>query len=888
MQKRRFRLLFAAASSACITTFSAHAQTPQVLPNIRANSEGTTGNSIPIGASAGRYQAVYAASLLSSVGIVKGSVIIGLEIRQRNQATTSWPSALQIISDYEIHFAQSAREPNNLSTTFDTNAIGRVQLRDGELALSPGAYPGTSATGSTPEPWGPYFSLTRGYTYSGGPLLIEFRSSGATDFTFANAELASALQAGVGSVSSPNAGTGNLGGAVVVRLTFVHPTRDLARGITKVILGQGLPSSPGNVSSAALTQQSPLTKVTVIDASHFDALGLGSQIVSASWRRPANAGGSPWPASPLFVTSQSLQLSQSRNPPGALSPLINANVGPDALEVGDLYATIDDGAFLPASSYPTAPFIEQQFFENPYTYRGGPLLTVARHAGQSNEPALPLDAIGPGSPDYNTLVQSLRADSLVATSTTIPDATEITRFGIDAATSSPLNQPSPGADAVGMVNFLPTLQTLIAPSELRHIPIGSVIDSLWLRQIASAPLAPTAGIACDDFEIYLSTSPREPRNMSELFAANEGADRVQTYDGPLGIPAGTFPPGSIGTFGKFAQFQKHFVYRGGPLCVTLRHWAFSGSLGAPEALIGTEETNRTVFDRFKDGDAGDFFTFSGYSGMALQFGYIPSIMTPNSLATTEGVSGLGLPSQSQYVAQVIIQAAQLRALTVGSTITGLSLRNSSSAQLPSFPSFATLVSRFDITLSPAAHPPLEASNVFANNIAPGAVLVREGLWMVLTDSFPASGSPTEPAQNASYLEFARPYTYTGGDLCITIRSFGAIVPIGIFDTDGSAPSSRGTTKYALGNTEALTATSTTGPLAIRLAFTPRTPCPCDLNNDGIVADEDFPTFIFSYNVLLCEDQNMPQSCAADFTLDGSVDDADFEVFVAAYSNLVCP
>jgi len=92
----------------------------------------------------------------------------------------------------------------------------------------------------------------------------------------------------------------------------------------------------------------------------------------------------------------------------------------------------------------------------------------------------------------------------------------------------------------------------------------------------------------------------------------------------------------------------------------------------------------------------------------------------------------------------------------------------------------------------------------------------------------------------------------------------------------------------LGNTNALTATSITGPLAIRLAFTPRTPCPCDLNNDGIVADEDFPTFIFSYNVLLCSDNNMPQSCAADFNLDGSVDDADFEVFVAAYSNLVCP
>ncbi len=66
------------------------------------------------------------------------------------------------------------------------------------------------------------------------------------------------------------------------------------------------------------------------------------------------------------------------------------------------------------------------------------------------------------------------------------------------------------------------------------------------------------------------------------------------------------------------------------------------------------------------------------------------------------------------------------------------------------------------------------------------------------------------------------------------------------------------------------------------------PCPCDLNHDGLVADDDFVIFINAYNILDCADPAMPGGCPADFNHDGAVEDSDFVIFVAAYNALLCP
>ncbi len=60
----------------------------------------------------------------------------------------------------------------------------------------------------------------------------------------------------------------------------------------------------------------------------------------------------------------------------------------------------------------------------------------------------------------------------------------------------------------------------------------------------------------------------------------------------------------------------------------------------------------------------------------------------------------------------------------------------------------------------------------------------------------------------------------------------------------------------------------------------------DLNADGLVDDADFVLFAAQYDLVLCADPLMPDSCSADFNHDGLVDDGDFTVFIPAYTKMI--
>ncbi|MGH7245024.1 MAG: hypothetical protein ACREJD_16535 [Phycisphaerales bacterium] len=64
-------------------------------------------------------------------------------------------------------------------------------------------------------------------------------------------------------------------------------------------------------------------------------------------------------------------------------------------------------------------------------------------------------------------------------------------------------------------------------------------------------------------------------------------------------------------------------------------------------------------------------------------------------------------------------------------------------------------------------------------------------------------------------------------------------------------------------------------------------CPTDLNGDAATDDSDFVLFLHDYNILDCDDLQMPHACPADFNRDSIVDDADFVIFIAAYNELLC-
>lgn len=65
-------------------------------------------------------------------------------------------------------------------------------------------------------------------------------------------------------------------------------------------------------------------------------------------------------------------------------------------------------------------------------------------------------------------------------------------------------------------------------------------------------------------------------------------------------------------------------------------------------------------------------------------------------------------------------------------------------------------------------------------------------------------------------------------------------------------------------------------------------CLADFDVSGLIDDADFLIFLAAYEVLFCEDPEMPAGCPADLNSDGLIDDADFQVFGRAFDELTCP
>ena len=172
------------AGVACIVCAGALAQNGLYLPNTAENSAGALGSPPAIGnATSATYLVVYSAGQMARVP--PGSVITGLQLRQRNIATGSWPASGLTISKFDVRMADSPRTPGTISQTFADNMTNPVLVRSGALTLASGAYPGGPNTGTTPEGWGPMIKFTTPYYYGGSALAVEFRvenasASGAT------------------------------------------------------------------------------------------------------------------------------------------------------------------------------------------------------------------------------------------------------------------------------------------------------------------------------------------------------------------------------------------------------------------------------------------------------------------------------------------------------------------------------------------------------------------------------------------------------------------------------------------------------------------------------------------------------------------------------------
>ncbi|HEX8877202.1 MAG TPA: hypothetical protein VF777_10665 [Phycisphaerales bacterium] len=870
---------------------SAQAQSTAVIPPGAANLSNAPGfaDTRPLGAAeAAVYQVIYDEALLAS--IPRGSVITGLQVRQNStNPVSAWPPIPLTITRYDITMGSSDRTPATKSTTFAENFRNPVLVRSGPLNLAANAYPGGPA-GSAPKPFGPLIPFTTGYVYSGGPLVIMFRVSHLSSPSAAADVFEIPGQAGELATNSSSDATDATeqysGSGVVVRLTFTPPPTDLAKGVTKVTMTNDFVSNSSTVGSGALTWTTPITNVGVMNANQFSTIGPGSELVGVAHR--LYTFWDIWPAAAANFSNYEIQLSKSQTNPGALSNTIASNVGADAVIARTGPLSIPINTLKPRNGQSITPFSWEIAFDAPYTYRGGPLLSVVRHTGHG-VPAGILDAIADEAFGFGSLVDAKAAESASAIATTDMTPFPISRYSVDAGTSSPLNQ----VDGVGNNSTLflaGRMQIVLSASELRYIPVGSVIDSLWLRQSPFATeAAPSTDKSILDCEIALSTAASDPIGIVSDFAANQGPDRVVVHDGPLAFTAGTFPPGNNGKFGKFAQLRRPFIYKGGPLCIDIRNRGGSGLIGQFGLATNSESTNRGVLALNPDDTQGFLLNSGPLTGIAVKLGYIPSVQTPNSLATGTSVADWGAPQIPSYAFQFIIPASELLSVDHGSEISGISFRRatSQSSSPDPFPTTETTVPRFDVSISGSNRSPLNMSPVFAENVGMDEVLARSGPLTIPANAFPASGLPGTPNDNAWYINFDRGYIYQGGDLCVTVRGEGQISATGALEGTTTVRTAAGAALYNYSNANA-TSGFFYGPMAVRFAFTPRAFCPADLNNDGIVDDFDFQVFVLAYDILDCNDPSMPAACPSDLNFDRIVEDLDFQVFVLAYNEVLCP
>ncbi len=227
----------------------------------------------------------------------------------------------------------------------------------------------------------------------------------------------------------------------------------------------------------------------------------------------------------------------------------------------------------------------------------------------------------------------------------------------------------------------------------------------------------------------------------------------------------------------------------------------------------------------------------------------------------------------------VVQAA---GIPVGSNITGIAFRNPSWQVFASWPGTALEAnfSNFDVTMSRSMNPAGLLSSTYTENIAGDAVMVRSGP-MVLPSGFNPGGALT-PNVNpwGGTIAFTTPYTYTGGDLLLTIRHAGHTGGAGSGNAEATASSQIAGTQaigvssytqpdlwYAQGMLNMLITIEAGGPVCGT----------ADFDGDGDVGtDADIEAF-FS-----CLGGNCCATCfpgGADFNDDGDVGtDADIEAF----------
>ena len=335
-----------------------------VSPRALTTIEGNNSDQAPLGASGSRrFQMVLGPD--DMVQFAPGTLISGLRFRVNGPSPSV---ANQTVGNYEIRMSQSANVAGALNLTFANNrGADEVVVRSGPLTINLGEYP----SGGNPNGFGPSIEFQTPYRYIGGSLLIEIAHDGfVAGGTLADGEYPATTERQAVYASSFSAVFANLGSFSSA------PVVQLRACTSKAVSPAHLAASEGNNGDQAPLGYSGQRRFQmVLGATELGAIQVGDHIWGIKFRANMGAG----VLAPQAVANYEVRLSQSAVPPGSLNLAFASNRGPDELVVrtGPLVVLVGDYRNIGA---PTT-FGELIRFDQPYQYKGGPLLVEIAHDG---------------------------------------------------------------------------------------------------------------------------------------------------------------------------------------------------------------------------------------------------------------------------------------------------------------------------------------------------------------------------------------------------------------------------------------------------------------------------------------------------------------------------
>ena len=525
--------------------------------------------------------------------LVPGSLLRGLSFRSKG--VDSWPPVNAVYSSYRVDLYRAQTTPATIDTILADNLGLGGPVRTGGLTIPAGALQRPMTGGMPRFTWSLPFNTP--YEYPADDLALVIRAQSAQN----PAPAAVVLDAAFGDTTTYGTDYATRGAdsalATSVDLPLSFPVMRL-----DVDLGAVVPPAAqvrtGTFQTRSALANDPRTFQFIVSASELIGLPRGSVISGMTFRVDGN--GAAFPPSNATFTDYEIYLSTPAVAVGSMSATFANNEGSNRLMVRDGELRIPAGAFPGGSGVnafgPTIGFNQRGF-----VYPGGDLCVTIKHSGCGAAVDPDLDADEPSSAGQTAF--SVTGGNVA---TSVLNRLPIVKFIYAPAATTPaaLANVSAGVSAAGLTGPK-TIQWVIGTADLAQVPIGSWINGIWLRSAAAPgePVFPGAGTLVTQFDVTIGPAATTPAGMNDTFTLNfgtvNGTGAVLVREGVVTIPPQSLPgliaPGVPSDFRWFIEFQRPYVYPGGPLTVQIRS---SGTAVAPE--LDAAPSGSTVAARAAD------------------------------------------------------------------------------------------------------------------------------------------------------------------------------------------------------------------------------------------------------------------------------------------------